>query len=452
MCDQLFQELGGYIQEQMERHHVPGVAIGVLHQEKQYMDGFGVTSVDHPLPVDEHTLFQIGSTTKTITATAVMRLQEMGVLDLDTPICRYLPGFKMADDQVARQATLRHLLTHSGGWSGDFFSDTGMGDDALATYVSEMAVLPQLTPLGSLWTYNNAGFSLAGRVIEVVTGQTYEQAVMDLVLNPLGMLESFFFPWDVMTLRFAVGHHSSEQRPEPYVARPWALARSAHSAGGVASSVNDQLCYARFHMGDGTAGNGTRLLSTAVLKEMQEPAVNASAGNKFGLSWFIKEISGRRLVFHGGATLGQLSAFLMIPEEDFAITILTNSNAGGYLNDDVTKWALKSFLDLEETEPQVEPRSKEELASYTGEYDAPLAIIRLAIEDGQLVLHYLPKGGFPDKDSPPPPTPPPTRVAFTAADQIISLDPPHRGDRAEFLRDQDGQIRWLRTSRLHKRL
>lgn len=452
MSEQLFEEFGAFIQERMAHYHVPGVAVGLLYQGEQYTEGFGVTNVDYPLPVSSHTLFQIGSTTKTVTGTAVMRLVEMGKLDLDTPVRHYLPDFTMADEDAAGSVTLRHLLNHTGGWAGDYFSETGMGDDALAIYVREMAGLPQLTPLGSLWTYNNSGFSLAGRVIEVVTGQSYEEAVTELVLQPLGMNESFFFAQDVMTYSFVAGHFSEEEDPAPQVARPWALTRSAHSAGGIASSVIDQLRYARFHMGDGTAEDGTRLLQAPALAEMKTPATQANLGSQFGITWFIRDVDGVRIVRHGGATRGQQSAFLMVPDQAFALTILTNSDQGGYLHNEATKWVLEHYLDLQEPEPEPQPRSPEELALYVGEYDAQLGLIRLVMEGDELVMHYAPKGGFPDKDSPPSPAPPPTRVAFTAPDQIIDLDPPHTGNRAEFLRDADGQICWLRTSRLHRRI
>ena len=100
----------------------------------------------------------------------------------------------MRDPEVTTRLTMRHLLTHTGGWDGDFFPDTGAGDDALARYVKLMADLPQRTPLGTILSYNNAGFSVAGRVIEVVTGKTFEAALNELVLEPLGLNRSLHVP------------------------------------------------------------------------------------------------------------------------------------------------------------------------------------------------------------------------------------------------------------------
>src|SRR5580658_10634149 len=188
--EELFNAICDRVPDAMTRHKVPGVALGITCDGRDFARGFGITSVNHPLPVDEETLFQIGSTTKTFTATAAMRLVEAGKLDLDTPIRTYLPEFTMRDPSVTEGATMRHLLTHTGGWEGDFFPDTGDGDDALAKFVALMAQLPQLTPLGTVWSYNNAAFALAGRVIEVLSGKTFEAALTELVLKPLGLEHS----------------------------------------------------------------------------------------------------------------------------------------------------------------------------------------------------------------------------------------------------------------------
>jgi len=157
--DPVFQPLHERITEAMERLHVPGVAVGIIHDGAEHVAAFGVTNVDYPAPVVEDTLFQIGSTTKTLTATTVMRLVEEGKIDLDTPIRAYLPDLRLADEATAAGVTTRHLLTHTAGWSGDHFLDTGRGEDALAGYVASMADLPQLTPLGQVCSYNNAAFS-----------------------------------------------------------------------------------------------------------------------------------------------------------------------------------------------------------------------------------------------------------------------------------------------------
>ena len=180
-----------------------------------------------------------------------MQLVEEGLLDLDTPVRTYLPSLRLGDEAAAAGATVRHLLTHTGGWEGDYFDDPSRGDDALALMVNRLADLPQVVPLGTIFWYNNAGFYIAGRVLEVVGGEPFERLVEKRILRPLGLDETYFFPEDVMTHRFAAGHQEAEgdEGTIVEVARPWQLPRAAHAAGGLTSTVGDLLRWARFHLG-----------------------------------------------------------------------------------------------------------------------------------------------------------------------------------------------------------
>jgi len=276
------------IVSEMKRLKIPGVAIGIYHNGKEQTAGFGVTSVENPLAVTADTLFQTGSISKTFTGTIFMRLMEEGKVDLDAPVRTYLPKFKLADKDVAEKVTVRHLLTHTGGWVGDYFNDYGNGNDALDKMVRDIAKLEQVTPLGEVWSYNNTGFNIAGRVVEVVTGKPFETVVQEMVLDPLGMDMTFYFPDDVMiTHRFVVGHYKEGKKVK--VARPWAIGRAGAPVGGVISTVKDLLIYARFHMGDGVSASGEKLLSVKSLKQMRKPLYPASGFDKIGLSWFIRD-------------------------------------------------------------------------------------------------------------------------------------------------------------------
>jgi CubicO group peptidase (beta-lactamase class C family) len=449
--DPNFDQLSQQVLASMRRLGVPGVAVGVLHQNHEHMAGFGITSVENPLPVTPDTLFQIGSTTKTITGTLMMRLVEMGLVDLDEPVRTYIPDFHLSDEVAEVSVTIRHLLTHMGGWAGDFFRETGSGDDCLARFVAEMAELPQLVPPGEVWAYNNAGFGLAGRVIEVVTGKSYEQAAREMILEPLEMNHSFFEPAEVISRRFVVGHRVYDTG-EPTVLRPWSLSRASNPVGGLCSTVRDQLRYARFHLGSGTTSGNHQLLTSDSMAAMQTPHFRANLDRQIGLSWILKDLDGTRIVLHGGATSGQLSAFLMVPDHHFAITVLTNAEEGGLLHDEITNWALEHYLGLKEPDSGAFEISPEDVESILGSYDAQMTTLKIYLEDGQLMVQATPKGGFPDKDSPAPPQPPPSRLAFITPDRVMALDPPMTNSRAEFLRDEDGRIVWLRTSRLLKRL
>ncbi len=445
-----WDRLREFVAKVMKDKGVPGVAVGILHKGETATAGFGVTNVDHPLPVTDETLFQIGSITKTFTGTAILRLVEMGELDLDATVRTYLPDFKVADETAASQATIRHLITHMGGWVGDLFDDTGAGDDALARYVANMADLEQLASLGTVWSYNNAGFSLAGYVIEMVTGKSYQAALKELVLEPLGLKNSYFDPGDVITHRFAVGHNVTEE--DTQVARPWPLPRSAYPAGGITCHVQDLLRYARFHLRDGTTDDETRLLSSESMAQMHSPQVTIWGSEAWGLTWAIDDTYGTRQISHGGGTMGQISLLTLTPEHDFAIAIFTNANRGRFVAREVSRWALKQYLGLEITDPTPVEASEEELTPYVGRYSRPFADIQLGILGGKLVGQMTYKGSFPTKDSPPPPAPPPMSLALCEKDRLLVLDGPFKDVKAEIVRKPNGSIGWLRASgRIHAR-
>lgn len=441
--DPKFKTLCEKVVELKEQWHIPGVAVGVLHNGQEQAAGFGVTNVDHPLTVDAATLFQIGSITKTLTGTVIMRLVEAGKLDLDTPVRTYLPELRLADETVAAQVTPRHLLTHLGGWVGDYFEDTGAGDNALARYVARLVELEQLTPLGSIWSYNNAGFYLAGRLIEAVTGQSYEAATKQLVLDPLGMTHSFFIPADVMTYRFAVGHYVTPNGPQ--VARPWALARAAHPAGGLVTTIPELFKYARLHISGGKTADGTQLLASETVTQMQAPQAEVDLrGGHMGLTWFLRDVGGTPIMYHGGGTNGQITLLTLAPARQFAVAVLTNANLGGMLANEITKLALTHYLGVSEPEETPQTRDEASLQPYTGRYSTAMNEVEVTASEGRLILQLIPKGGFPTKDTPPPPAPPPIRAAFVGEDRILALDPPFKDAQADFLRDADGRIAWIR--------
>ena len=438
----------------MQQYRVPGLALAVLHNSQTYAQGFGITSIQNPLPVTPDTLFQVGSISKTFVGTAAMRLVERGQLDLDAPIRKYLPAFKLQDESVAAHVTMRHLLTHTGGWLGDYFNDTGWGNDALARMMDEIATLPQLTPLGKIWSYNNAGFNVAGRVIEVITGQPFEQAMQTEVLNPLQLANSFYFPWDAMVRSFAVGHICPHDDAEPVqVGLPWPIGRSSHPAGGVVSSVNELLKYAQFHLGDGTV-NGQRVLSQDSLKQMQATQTKAySSADEWGLTWAIRYFGENKLVRHGGATRGFNADFTMVPAHNFAVITLTNSDRGSELYGELMPMALKIFCGITKPDAQLINLPAEKLREVVGTYEATLQSLVVRFDGDTLSLQDIPKGGFPNHDSPPTaPALPPARIVFDGADKGFVTEGAMKGGRFEFLRDAQGKLVWLHLGgRVHAR-
>ena len=450
--DTRWQHLAEFVAREMERNDIPGVAAGVLHDGQVDAAGWGVTSVEHPLDVTHDTLFQVGSITKTFTGTLVMRLVEEGKLELDAPVRRYLPGFRVSDDEASERATLRHLLTHMGGWAGDFFRCTGQGDDALARYVADMAGLPQVAPVGTHWSYNNAGFSLAGYLVEKAMGLPFEQAMKDLVLDPLRLDHVYFRPEAVMTHRFAVGHEPGEEGPQ--VARPWQVECSTYPAGGITTHVHDLLRYARFHLGvDAAPDDGAAIVSRVGLEAMQSPQVTLWGSEQWGLTWAISQVGGVRQLSHGGGTKGQVSLLVLVPEREFAMAIFTNSGRGGKLTQAARRFALREYLEIEDPEPKPIESSPADLAPYAGHYTGYYTDVDLGMVGKKLVGQITYKRGFPNEETPPPPAPPPISVGRCEADRLLVLDGMFKDIRGDIVRLPGGEIGWLRISgRLHRRV
>lgn len=382
------QELQTTLTEAAERHAVPGVAVGVFHQGEEHYAFHGVTSVENPLTVDENTLFQFGSTGKTYTATAMMRLVERGDVDLNEKVKKYVPELKLKDKNAEENVTVLQLFNHTAGWQGDFMKNTGDGDDCLQKFVEAMADIEQVSPLGSEVSYNNASLSLAGYLISKVTGLVYEQAIKELLFEPIGLDNTYFFNNEIMTRRFVCGHN---QKPdgEITVARPWGLARSGAPAGGMSSTAEDQIKWAKFHLGDGSGKDGKQVLSRETIELMKKPTVDmhgSAIGDYVGISWLMEDKEGLRFVGHGGTTNGQLSSFAMVPERDFAVIVLTNcAPNGAQLYQEIERWAVASYLGVEIKDPEPIDLNPDQIAQYTGKYETIAVEVTLSEEGGGLM-------------------------------------------------------------------
>lgn len=438
----------------IKEHGVPGVAVGIYSRGEEHYHTAGVTSVENPLPVDDHTLFQTGSTGKTYTATVIMRLVDQGRLALDDKVKKHVPELKLKDRAAERSATILHLLNHTAGWDGDQYESTGEGDDALARLVAAMAGFEQRFPLGARHSYNNVSLSLAGRVIEKVTGKTFEAAMRELLLEPLDMTESFYFVNEIATRRFAVGHHNRDGQTE--VARPLHMSRGGNPAGGLASTVRDQLKYARFHLGDGRGAGGKRLLKKSTLLLMRKPTVrvpNPGEPEYCGISWFLTERDGVQVASHGGNVIGQNHAFHLVPERDFAISVMTNSQPGGSrLEAEIVKWAFTEIAGLsgEAAEPEPLNLSAAELREFAGTYATDAVELRIRVEGDHLVIQTKLKPAtlkaLVAEGEKPPPTPPiPFRI--TPGDGALVYEGPAKGMRFLFARGADGRVEGLELGR-----
>ena len=448
--EEQWDHLSEFVEQAMRLTGVPGVSIGVLHNGGMRTSGFGVTNADHPLPVTHDTLHQIGSITKTFTGTLAMRLVEDGSLDLAATVRTYLPDFKVSDEEASAQATVLHLMTHTGGWAGDLFEDTGSGDDALPKYIAKMADLEQLAPIGTVWSYNNAGFAVLGRIIEVVTGKRYVDVLREMLLEPLDLQATHFDIDEVVTRRFAVGHRATPMGCE--VIPSWVLPAYVRPMGGIICSVKELLSYARFHLGDGTTEDGKRLLTQENLTEMHSAHAPVWEDADWGLTWSVDDTLGVRRISHGGGTVGQISLLTLVPERSFAIAVLSNADRGSVLTRDVTEQALKEYLDVEIEKPAPIESTEGDLAPLVGIYRRPFDDLELGMLGGRLIGQITYKQSFPTADSPPEPPSPPFSLVRCEEDRLLVMDGPFANTMADVIRKEDGAIGWIRASgRIHRR-
>ncbi|MEO3927757.1 serine hydrolase [Micromonosporaceae bacterium B7E4] len=371
------------------RHRVPGAVLGILRLHPDREDelveaAYGVLNVETGVEVTTDSVFQIGSISKVWTATIVMQLVDEGLLDIDAPVATVLPELRLADPEVAKRVTMRHLLAHTSGIDGDVFTDTGRGDDCLEKYVALLGEVAQNHPLGATWSYCNSGFVLAGRVIEKLTGGTWDAALRDRISVPLGLRRTGTLPEEALLHRAAVGHVSAGHA-EPARAPVWGLPRSLGPAGLITSTVADVLGFARLHLTGGLAPDGTRVLGaesaaamTACEAELPDPYI---LGDSWGLGWIRFGWDGHRLVGHDGNTIGQAAFLRLLPEEGLAVTLVTN---GGNARDLYEELYREIFAELAEVAvpPSLAPPQNPvtaDISRHVGEYER--AGVRMAVLD-----------------------------------------------------------------------
>jgi len=425
---------------------IPGVAVGVWADGREAYACHGVTSLDNPLPVNPDTLFLLGSVTKTYTATALLRLVADGRVQLDAPVRRYVPELRLKDEHAAARVTVLNLLNHTAGLDWGLIADFGEGNDALAAYVARMAELDLIGPPGDRASYSQAGYDLAGRILEKVTNLTYERAVASLVLEPLGLSHSFYARDDVMTRRFAVGHNR-DQDGTLSIARLWRRSRGDNPGGGLASSVADQLRWARFHLGDGRTPGGTRVLPAEALHQMQQPTVAlraSSLGDAIGIGWFLREVDGVRTVGHGGSANGQFAELLTVPERDFAVVALANAGPDGTnCNQTIVRRALQAYLGVTDRDPQPLPYDQARARELVGSYEIDAMTATIGTDGTQLLLEVRIKPEIraaADKELPPDIESSEFGLLGGDGDEYVITSGALTGQRGFFTRDGSGTV------------
>ena len=444
-----FDAIIALTEAKMREFNVPGVAIGIFDNGVVTTRGLGVTNVEDPLPVTPHTVFPIASISKTFAATMMMRLVEQGKVDLKAPVRKYLPEFKVRDEAVSRDVTVWNLLTHTAGWEGQV-SGPERGEDTLRNFTATvMPDLMQIAPPSAAWSYNNAGFSTSGRVIETVSGTSINRAIRDLVFAPLGLAHAGTTAGDFIVNRFAAGHSNRGNEPAT-LQRPFSPSVSV-TAGGVGLCITDLLAYAQFHLGDGRSPSGERLLSRASLEMMRTTQLHKQGtDDDIGIAWHLRNVGPLRVAAHGGTLSGHILLLEIIPEKNFAIGILTNAINGWKLIQDVEREILKQYhgatfpknyaiahRGLVETLPNVEPLATQpDLTPYVGRYLRPMNTVSVRVEGGRLVVQEVPNSGDARPVMP---------IAFFGPDRAVITEGNDRGQSIEFVRDAAGKVNWVRV-------
>ena len=434
------EALARFVAERAGASDVPGVAVGIWADGRETYACHGVTSIANPLPVDRDTVFVLGSVSKTFTATALLCLVADGRVDLDAPVRRYVPEFTPADPAAADRITVLRLLNHTAGFATRLGAQTGEGDDALAKYVAAMAESELITAPGARASYSQMGFNLLGRVIEKVTGLTFEQAVESLLFRPIGLAHSAYAVGDVLTKRFAVGHNAAADGTLAVVTQ-WKDDRANNPGGGLASSVSDLVRWARFHLGDGAG-----VLPAEALHRMRQPTValrGSSLGDAIGLCWFLRDVGGVATIGHGGSANGQFADLLIVPERDFAVAVTSNAgpDAGLLVNHAVLRWALEHCLGVVERDPEPLPYDAGRAAEVVGGYENEIMRLIVADDGSGLTVECVIKPEVrAASDTELPPDLPPAALGLLPGDEYVVTGGGLQGQRGFLTRDGAGAV------------
>jgi CubicO group peptidase (beta-lactamase class C family) len=309
-----------------------GGQVSVIVGERRADFVFGSANVELNQPMATDTVIQIGSTTKVFNAALVMTLVEQHRLDLDVPIVQYMPRFHVADPKARGAITLRQLLSMSAGLDNGPYTQFGNGDEALASYVESLRTLPQIFAPGRGFGYSNAGISIAGRVVELATGDTWDAALRARILEPAGLVHTITLAEDMPFQRVSVGHVPGKDGQPPTVVRPWYITRAQGPAGStLAASAHNVAEFGALFVNDGVAHNGRRVLSHSSIAAMMTPTAPSPGGDfvAWGVGLSLMRWGSTEVWWHLGGNQSGVSALYIIPERHAVLAAVMNTPAAG---------------------------------------------------------------------------------------------------------------------------
>ncbi len=316
---------------------VPGVAVAVIQgDEVTYAKGFGVREIGGTDPVDENTIFAVGSTSKAFTAAAMGMLVDEGKVSWDDPVVDHLPTFQLSDPYITRDLRVRDLMSHNSGLlRGDrLWYASGRSREEVLQQVRHQPVTFRLR---STFQYNNTTWIAAGEVIEAVSGMSWDDFVASRIFRPLGMTRSTTLIGPLGRLDNVATPHVKTPDGE-LLAAPYRDIDNAGPAGSINSSAMQMAQWVRLQLGGGEY-EGERLISEEALTETHTGQMIIRKDGlwalvfpdsdflTYGLGWFLTDHRDLKMVSHGGNIDGMTALVTMIPERDYGIVILVNLNA-----------------------------------------------------------------------------------------------------------------------------
>ena len=390
----------GRLPELIEKYQVPGAAYAVLAGGEVVDGAAGVLSKSTGVDATADSVFQIGSITKLWTSTLVMQLVDEGLVDLDQPVRTYLPEFEIGDKDAAAAITVHQLLNHTAGFEGDIFTDTGLGDDCVEKYLGVLHDVPQLFAPGERFSYNNAGFVVLGRLVEVLREKPYDDCLREHLFAPLGLTHAAASAYEAITFRAAMGHIQTEPDAPSEPAPVWAMARSNSPAGSMLSMrPRDLLAFARMHLEDGRAADGTHVLAPGTAARMQAREVDLPylgiMGSSWGLGFERFDVPEGDIVGHDGSTIGQYAFLRMVPAAGVAVAVLTNGGDAMSLYHDIVGHVIEQLTDTRLPGLPTPPTDPERIdaSRYVGTYSADVMdLVVTQDEERRIWIELIPKG------------------------------------------------------------
>jgi CubicO group peptidase (beta-lactamase class C family) len=330
-ADTTYADIDTYVEEQMHHLSIPGVSMAIVEGDRLvHYRGFGRAQPDGEAPTLQTTFF-IGSVTKSITALAIMQLVEAGKVELDAPVQRYLPWFRVADYEASTQITVQHLLNHTSGLSmvqgQQILSELDEGPDAMVSQLRALSTVRLSHPVGQVFAYNNTNYNLLGLIIEATSSDSYSNYVQEHIFKPLAMRHSYFSKTVAQQNNLAMGHRYWFGFPIPTPNLPQPI--GSLPSGQLISCAEDLAHFLIAQLNGGRYGN-VQILSEAGIDAMHRGSVEMiemglSIG-KYGMGWESRVEGNTTLVSHSGI-VPEFGAFAgLIPDQKKGIILLYNVN------------------------------------------------------------------------------------------------------------------------------